>query len=352
MGQWTSGAFMFDFDPVTDPGRESYYLELCRQLPKHRYHAAFYCWSLPSHDFIQMISETFLTALVTVDAQTYSEPLRRSLSSKNQLKPFSSDVDILKTLDFCRTRPNVQSAIYGILGLSTETEMDVMRGESFMNYLMDSYYDVLQPGGGVHVTPLSLEPDALMDRNPEKYGMVKLRHGFPDFLEFTGHCFNNNRGDIFQAPYQEGRLHPYGVHLEGDGPDRVYRDFHRILTRVREKSHKYQAKKAIDNLYVGAEKVFLNLTTRSVFQDDWRLILWAAEEALKQGRKELVVDARQAFLRAPSQDLLPFDHQFGWVEPLLEKLEPAVTQGDLTINVESPPQHAWGFLQPLVNQRM
>lgn len=344
LAPWTRKAVMFDFDPVADPQREDYYLELARQLPKGEYHAAFYCWTLPSPKFIAEVSQYFASAIVSFDAQTYSEPLRWRLASKNQLKPYASDLQLLGALDFMRGFPNLAGVVYGIIGLQTETPYDVERGESLMNYIQDAYHDVLQPNG-VHATPLAIEPDSLMDRSPEKYGMTVLRRGLEDYLEFTGQQFQASDQEIWAAGLGEGALHPYGVHQSHEDPGRVYHDYQRIHGKIAEKSHRWEADKAVRSLELQDQRMILHLHTRTIFQDDWRLILWAANEAISRNLPEIVIDTTRAHVRVPPREALPFDEQFAWAGQQWENVLQARETGRLKVRYETGPTTDLGFLQ-------
>ena len=333
---------MFDFDPVHDPDRESYYLTIARQLPARRLHAAFYCWTLPSLEFIEQVSGLFASVLISLDAQTYSEPLRRRLADRNQLKPFASDIQLMQRLEQMRKFPNVHGVIYGILGLQTETAYDVERGESFMSYLQDAYMDVLQPHG-VYITPLSIEPNSLLDRDPEKFGMVRVRHGFDDYYEFTRHRFEDG-GAIWEGRYEEALPHPYGIYQQVDGPARVYHDYQRLLVRLQEKSERWEAQKSLDSLERSHQYTRLNLRGRSIFQDDWRLILWAASDALSRGVTDLVIDTRQGHLRVPPAELWPFDPQFEWAQQQWQQVLEARQEGRLKLHYDLGATTDLGFM--------
>ena len=343
LSPWTKGAVMFDFDPVTDPGREEYYLELARQLPPKSFHAAFYCWTLPTKEFIAKVSEHFASAIISLDAQTYSEPLRHRLAARRQIKPYASDNQLLEILEYLRQFPNIHGIVYGIIGLQTETAYDVERGESLMAYIQDAYHDVLQPNG-VHTTPLSIEPDSLMDRNPEKYGMTRLRHGLDDYLAFTKMQFHSSGQAIFAAGYSEDKPHPYGVHQSHEHPARVWSDYGRIQKRITERSQRWDSEKAVRSLRVEDNRMFLHLHTRSIFQDDWRLIVWAAAEALSRNLPEIVIDTTQAHVRVPPAQIFPFDEQFGWAESQWGKVRQARDEGRLKIHYETSPTTDLGFL--------
>lgn len=344
LAPWTQNAVMFDFDPVNDPNRENYYLEIARQLPAKKYHAAFYAWSLPSLEFIAEASQLFASILVSLDAQTYSEPLRHRLSSRNQLKPFSSDLQILQTLDAMKRYDNVHAVVYGILGLQSETPYDVARGESLMNYIQDAYHEVLQPNG-VNVTPLTIEPDSLLDRNPEKFGMVRLRHGLDDYRQLTRLRFESTDQEGFHIEYRDDLPHPYGIYQAHEAPDRVHRDFSRINRAIQEKGHRWEAEKAIGRLVIQPEVMHLNLTTRSIFQDDWRLILWAAREALNREIPQVVINTEKAHIRVPPPESFPFDPQSAWAGAEWEVLSQACDEGRLDLRFETGPTTDLGFLQ-------
>ncbi|MBX3167553.1 MAG: cobalamin-dependent protein [Candidatus Eremiobacteraeota bacterium] len=343
LSPWTRNAVMFDFDPVTDPGREDYYLEIARQLPPKRYHAAFYCWTLPTKEFIAQVSELFASAIISLDAQTYSEPLRLRLATKKQIKPYASDQELLGILDYLRNFPNIHGIVYGILGLQGETPYDVERGESLMAYIQDAYHDVLQPNG-VHTTPLSVEPDSLMDRNPEKYGMTRLRHGLDDYLAFTKMQFYSSGQFTWSNQYSEEDPHPYGVHQSHEDPARVFHDFKRIQGRINDKSQRWDAEKAVRSLRLEEGRLILNLQTRSIFQDDWRLILWAAAEALSRNLPEVVINTQQAHVRVPPAQIFPFDDQFGWAESQWAQIRQARDSGKLNIRYDLGSTTDLGFL--------
>ncbi len=342
LGPWTRQAVMFDFDPVQDPGREDYYLQIAKELPPKSFHAAFYCWTLPTREFIAQVSEHFASAIISLDAQTYSEPLRQRLAARKQIKPYASDNQLFDTLDYLRQFPNIHGIVYGIIGLQGETAYDVERGESMMAYLQDAYHDVLQPNG-VHTTPLSIEPDSLMDRNPEKYGMTRVRHGLDDYLAFTKTQFEST-GAIWTSGYSEDKPHPYGVFQSHEHPARVYNDFKRIQGRINEKSARWDAEKAVRSLRLEENRLFLHLHTRTIFQDDWRLILWAAAEALSRNLPEVVIDTTRAHMRVPPAQIFQFDEQFAWAGSQWDKVRQARDSGRLKITYETSPTTDLGFL--------
>lgn len=343
LSPWTRNSLMFDFDPVQDPDRENYYLAIARQLPARRYHAAFYCWTLPSQGFLEEASQLFASILVSLDAQTYSQPLRQRLARRNQLKPFASDLELMQRLEAMRALPNVHGVVYGILGLQTETAYDVELGESFMNYLQDAYIDVLQPNG-VYITPLSIEPNSLLDRDPQKFGMVRVRHGFDDYYAFTRLRWEDVGGAIWEGQYRSDLPHPYGIFQQADGPERVYHDFQRLVSGLRQKSHRWEAEKSLQSLERAPEYNRLVLKSRSIFQDDWRLILWAAGDALARGVTDLVIDTRQSHLRVPPLEVFPFEDQFDWADEQWQAFQQARQEGRLKLHFELGPTTDLGFL--------
>lgn len=346
LSPWTRGCFMYDFDPVTDPGRLDYYRELFARIPRGVYHGALYCWSLPTPEFVDLCAETFASAVISVDAQTYSEPLRKRLASRNQIKPFASDEEILAILERIESHPNLHASAYGIVGLATETAEDVELASRFSEHLQRRFAPVLQ-ANGVNFTPLTIEPDSLMDKNPGKYGLEKLRSGFRDYLEFTGSCFARSGGGVFGAPYAEDLPHPYGIRLAGDAPDRVYRDFQRLKSAVDGISEAHESQHALSSMHVGQFEVALTLKTRSIFQDDWRLVLWAVDEAMRRGLPQVRIDARQAHVRVPPWEVLEYDERLEYVGPRVGPLREALAARRLRMVIGAGQGQSWGFFEEL-----
>lgn len=346
LAPWTRGCFMYDFDPVTDPGRLDYYAELFAQLPQGVYHGALYCWSLPTLEFVDLCARTFASAVISVDAQTYSEPLRRRLADRNQIKPFASDAEIVAVLERIESHGNLHASVYGIVGLATETAEDVELASRFSESLQRRFAPILQ-AKGVNFTPLTIEPDSLMDRNPGKYGLEKLRSGFQDYLEFTGSCFARSGGGVFGAPYSPDLPHPYGIRIAGDAPDRVYHDFQRLKSAVDGLSESHEAQQAVAALAVGRFEVALQLRSRSIFQDDWRLVLWAVDEALRLGLPQVRVDARAAQMRVPPWEVLEYDERLDYLGPRVGPLREALASRRLRLVIGGTRGQSWGFLEEL-----
>jgi hypothetical protein len=338
LAPWTGGAFLFDFDPVTDPDRGRYYLELFRALPRRRYHAIFHCWSLPGLAFLEELANTFATCLVSFDAQTYSEPLRQRLAARNWIKPFAANASLEEHLAFCRGRPNVACGLYGILGLATETADDVARSEAWIDHLLREYIDVFAE---LQITPLSIEPGSLVDRDPDKYGMVALRRSFDDYMEFTRLAYRRSAG-FHEAPYDPALPHPFGLHLAGDRPDRVYRDFRRLKAGIEGALNRRAEERAWQSLQVGPEEVRLTLRNRSLFQDDWRLVAWAASVALGERLRRVVVEAGEAWMFVPPLAVLELDEAFEWVASRLPGIRRALEEGRLDIEIRGRPGQIWG----------
>ncbi|MBM3266576.1 MAG: cobalamin-dependent protein [Candidatus Sericytochromatia bacterium] len=340
LGRWSGDVVMFDFDPVTDPTRREYYRQLMRQLPRGRFHVAFYCWSLPDDEFIAEAAATFRSCLIGIDAQTYSEPLRARLARRAWIKPFASDADLDHAVATCQGLPNCAVAMYGIVGLATETADDVARAEEFLKRLLDRYGEAFHE---LEITPLSIEPGALLARDPAKYGMVALRNTFDDYLAFTRFQYHLGAG-FHEAPFEPGLPHPFGVHRAGDAPDRVWRDYRRLKALIGTRREALANAAAYEALSIGAEGIALTLRNRSVYQDVWRLIPWAAGEALDRGLPRVEVAAALAHVNVPAAPVLTLDERFAWARAQLARIREAIAAGHLELRIRGSEGQRWGAL--------
>ncbi len=340
LGRWSGDVIMFDFDPVTDPSKREYYRELMEQLPRGRFHVAFYCWSLPDDAFIEQVARTFRSCIIGIDAQTYSEPLRERLARTAWIKPFASDEALGHAVETCSRLPNCAVAMYGIVGLATETADDVAHAERFLAQLLDRYGDAFYE---LEVTPLSIEPGALMAHNPDKYGMVALRRSFDDYLVFTGLQYHRDAG-FHEAPFGPGLPHPFGVHQKVDAPDRVWHDYRRLKALLAERRDARIDRAAVESLRIEDARVVLQLRNRSVYQDVWRLVPWAASEALARGIPIVEVDATAAFVNVPAREALALDERFAWAADQIRAIAEAIASGRLRIKISGAAGQRWGAL--------
>ncbi|MEB3205208.1 MAG: cobalamin-dependent protein [Candidatus Sericytochromatia bacterium] len=345
---WSGGSFLFDFDPVTDPDKEPYYLELFSRLPRRRYHALFYCWSLPSRSFIERISDTFASAVVGLDAQTYSEPLRQRLAQRAWIKPFSSDDAILDRLAAIGETPNLTASVYGILGLATETAEDVRRAEEFLERIHADHGPHLHE---LALTPLSIEPGALVNGNPQKYGIVPLRHTLDDYLAHTGQAWSGQAG-FHGQPWKEDGPHPFGLMLAGDAPDRVWRDYQRLQDRLAAMDTERHQARAMGNLTFTEDAVRLVLRNRTVFEPVWELLPWAVDNALAWERPQVHIEAEDAWIHVPDSETLTFDERFQVTVEGLGRVRHALSSGQARLHLETKQGQQWGAIGELPSIRM
>lgn len=341
MEPYCGGRYMFDYDPVADPGRGGYYQELFSALEPKRYHVAFYSWSLPEPDFLELIVKTFRSAVVSIDAQTYSEPLRRRLAEKRMIKPFTPNAAIEEALQYLQSHPNIGVSVYGILGLSGESPEDVGLAEGWIDRLLSGLRHDM---GEVHLTPLSIEPGSLVDRDPEKYSMVALRRGYQDYLKFTGLAWKGS-GGFHEAAYDAALPHPYGLYQQGQRPDRVYSDFSRIKARLESFYAQRRHRRALEAISFGPDEVRLTLRSESMFEDYWKNLTWAAGIALDRGLRRLRVDAREGFAWVPSAGALELSGQHEYVALRMPAVREAMERGALEVDIETGPGQSWGFWQ-------
>lgn len=339
MEPYTGGRYMFDYDPVADPEKGDYYQELFAALEPQRYHVAFYSWSLPSPEFLELIVRTFRSAVVSIDAQTYSEPLRKRLADRRMIKPFTPNAQIEEALQLLQSYPNIGVSLYGILGLAGELPEDVRQAEAWMERLLGSLKNDL---GEIHLTPLSIEPGSLVDRDPDRYDMVALRRGYEDYLDFTRMAWKDP-GGFHEAAYDVALPHPYGLHQKGHRPDRVYHDFTRIQAKLEGYYAQRRSRRALQAVSYGPDEVRLKLRSESMFEDYWKNLTWAAGIALERGLRRLVVDARESYSWVPSQAALELSQQHEYAAVRMPRIRQAMQDGELEVRIESGPGQSWGF---------
>jgi radical SAM superfamily enzyme YgiQ (UPF0313 family) len=342
MAKWSNNSIMFDFDPIADPQKADYYKELFEQLPRDKYHLFFYSWSLPSLEFIDLLEDRFCSVFLSLDAQCYSERLRRELADKNQLKPFRPNADFEKTIARIGQSKKMESGLYGIVGLAGERPEDIHAAYEWTGHLIQQYGHVLSE---VSVTPLSTEPGSLLDRDPEKYGMVVKRKTFEDYMAFTGHQYYTT-GGIHQADYDPMLPHPYGVCKQTEHPGRVHADYHglsKFIDHHMDVVHQERSRNALKFFF---DRVQLQIESKSRFYNPWNLVAWGIRTALEKNYKNLVVDAREAHILCPTLDVLRVAELDPHTLARIDGIKAVLNDG-MQIRILSTPDAVWGLWEEL-----
>jgi len=342
LARWSDNSVMFDFDPIADPTKADYYKQLFQQLPEKKYHLFFYSWSLPEPDFVELLQERFASVFLSLDAQCYSERLRKLLADRNQLKPFRPNADFETTVKLIAQAPNMESGLYGIIGLAGEEEEDVRDAFEWTGRMVHEYGHVLSE---VSVTPLSTEPGALLDRNPEKYGMVVCRKSFEDYVAFTGHQFYTSEG-IHASEFDPLLPHPYGVYSQDEHPGRVHRHYHQLREYIDQAMAQVHQARSVDSLKFYTDRVALKLRSRSRFYNPWTLISWGVRNALERGYPLLEVNAQDAHILCPSIEVLQSAELDPPTEARLAGLQTALGNG-FKVRIRSTPDSVWGLWEEL-----
>ena len=250
-----SSRVTFDFDPTRGNIEQDYYFRLISQLEKKKYNCYFCSWSPPSKELIDLLTDSFNFVELCIDVQVCSERLRKILGDKRFLKPFFSDATLEEVLTHCQKYDNMTIDLSTLMGFPYETDEDIERIKTFSDYFYDKFPDVRYP----YVSPMNVEPGALLMRDPEQYGMVLFRKDFRDFFRYTKRSFENNINCYQPSSYGDGVFHPLGCATFEDHEKgavfRVYetwkviqenidrRSEERTLSRAR-KYHKYGLLKA------------------------------------------------------------------------------------------------------------
>lgn len=342
MAKWSDNTIMFDFDPIADPQKADYYKELFEQLPPQKYHLFFYSWSLPDLDFVDTLENRFRSVFLSLDAQCYSERLRKELASKNQLKPFRPNVDFEETIARIGRSPNMETGLYGIVGLAGEKPEDVHAAYEWTGGVIDRHGDTLSE---LSVTPLSTEPGSLIDRNPDKYGMVVTRKSFEDYMAFTGHQYFT-AGGIHQADYDPLLPHPYGVHSQHEHPGRVHADYHNLTNFIGQKMDQVHQARSAQCLKFFVDRVQLKIESKSRFYNPWTLLSWGLRTAMERGYKTLEVDAREAHILCPDADVLKAAELDAGTVARLEGIQKALQDG-MKVRILATSDAVWGLWEDL-----
>ncbi|OED36069.1 hypothetical protein AB833_28715 [Chromatiales bacterium (ex Bugula neritina AB1)] len=343
LAPWSDGAFLFDFDPVGNPEKASYYAEIFEQLPQQQYHTYFYCWTLPDAEFVDRIASTFQSAFVSLDAQAYSEPHRQRLAEKRMIKPYRSDRDFEATIAQIASYRHMDAGIYGIIGLAGETRQDVDNTEQWIAHLLNTYGDGL---GELAVTPLATEPGSLVNRNPAKYGMRLLRETFEDYLEFTRLKYFGTDG-IHDQAYDPNLPHPYGVYDSNDQPGRVYHDYQRINNRIHQTFYERREMQFNQSLQSEGDTLTLSLHNRNQTRAVWDLIIRACGMAQKNGQKHLHINAKNAFITVPDLEVFKLTGTHDYTLNRLPGLKRAIDARQLVVTVSAREEQKWGAFDAL-----
>jgi radical SAM superfamily enzyme YgiQ (UPF0313 family) len=136
-----------------------------------------YCheaWGLPSQDFLRMLKDAFPVLQVGISAESGVERVRRENKSKLL---FFTNRQLEETLQFMGDN--------GILGLvyfsyfhPTESEDDLARSIEYFMRLRSRYQSFCQ----FSYFPLTTDPGALVQENPDRFRMVGQARTFSDYL--------------------------------------------------------------------------------------------------------------------------------------------------------------------------
>jgi radical SAM superfamily enzyme YgiQ (UPF0313 family) len=241
-----SSRITFDFDPIRGKLEEDYYFRLITALEKKKYNCYFCSWSLPSKELVNLLAQSFNFVELCIDVQVAPERLRRVLGDKRFLKPFFSDEALDDVLGHCQQYDNLTIDLSTLMGLPCETEEDIAGIRSFSDYFYDKFESVRYP----YVSPMNVEPGALLMHSPEKYGMVLFRKNFQDFYVYTKRSFENNVNCYQPSSYGDGIYHPLGCatveDYERGNVFRVYETWKLVQENVDHRSEErtlYRARK-------------------------------------------------------------------------------------------------------------
>ncbi len=220
--------FTFNFDPIRGPVQENYHLDLISSLPKKKLNCYFGSWGLPSLELVDALAESFNFVELVIDIQCASERLRKTLGDRGMLKPYFSDEALEEVLCRSQQYDNMMIDLSTLIGLPFEQDEDRDQFQIFSDYFYDRYENVRYP----YVSPMNVEPGAMILRDPDSYDMVLFRRTFDDFLTYTRRSFEKELNCYRPEVYSEGLFHPLGCASKQDvaagQPFRVYEQWQKI----------------------------------------------------------------------------------------------------------------------------
>ena len=227
-----NNTFMLDFDPLA-PNKENFYRELFLSLPKKKYNCQFYFWTLPSDEFIDLMSETFNKLIFDFDLQIFSEPLRKKLAKVNFIKPiFFTNEYFESIIAKCEKKGNILVNVSGLLGVPQETKQDILEIYNFANKLMNNFKNVI----GFFFSPIILEPASPLLAYPEKYQVTCLRKDYFDFKKYTKKVFENNMLEKEFQTYEQ-YLDYTGLLRDGYNEEETFNECFNIQVEITEKAY-------------------------------------------------------------------------------------------------------------------
>jgi len=224
IGRFNHDQLMFDFDPM-DKQKALYYEKLLQKMPVKKFSCnQFYFWYLPDKKMINLIAEVFSFAVIGIDLQVFSEPLRHRLSSERIIKPrFFANDELEAIIADISEKSNLKITLSGLLGMPFETEQDLKNTYDFFHYFMNKYPKIINIG----INPIIVEPDAPLILEPEKYQVLPLRKTYHDFYELTRYTFENN---LFSRPFKDyyEYLKYFGMMRKNQDESKLFNEFKKI----------------------------------------------------------------------------------------------------------------------------
>ena len=189
--------FLFDFElPKKD--MVNYYRQLWEEIDLSGHCCNFYFWRLPSFDLIDLIANTFESAMISIDVCSLSERHRLYLNSLKIVKPQLMDAEILACFDRCEMYKNIKVELTTIFGMPFFIEKDFIKEEEMLFNLINKYSCFI----GVVWGRLHAQPGAPILNNYAKYNMRSIT---PTFEEF----YKNSIVNFKIEPYPETNNYLY-----------------------------------------------------------------------------------------------------------------------------------------------
>jgi radical SAM superfamily enzyme YgiQ (UPF0313 family) len=136
----------------------------------------FACWALPSEGIINAFNNLRINGSklhIEITPETGSENIRRLNKGF-----YHSNDELIKVLRFIESL-NIPVLLFFTVGLPFETSSDIESTLNFQDFLRKSFKNIIS----ISTSNPPLEPGSPMFIMPEKYGIIKTRNCFKDFIK-------------------------------------------------------------------------------------------------------------------------------------------------------------------------
>jgi len=223
-----TAALMFDSYNLFD-NMVSYYRAAWQGIDLSNHFCEFYCWELPSPEFIDLVTTTFKYVTFQIDMASFSEPHRQKLVSSGLMKPQPDDESLFIFLDRCEKYPNTEVVFNLIAGLPLITAGDLKTSERVLNRILHRYRCFKRLDWG----RLHAQPGAPLVRTCKDYGMYSCASSFEEYLHYSQSNLNEEK-----YPGLPTLHYPFIYFNDDDLNSRISKSYFETEKKIEQREHR------------------------------------------------------------------------------------------------------------------